>query len=57
MQKSRGFKGPAALRFYVSSSQKPSGGPPKYKYYHYGYNYDKKIADQSVMNHGITINN
>jgi len=48
-KKSRGFAGPAALRFYVIPSQKPSGGPPKYKYYHYGY--DQNIAAQIVMGH------
>jgi hypothetical protein len=48
-KKSRGFAGPAALRFYVSPSQKPSGGPPEYKYYHYGY--DQDVAAQIVMGH------
>ena len=44
--------GPAAHRFYVSPSQKPSSGPPKYKYYHYGY--DRDVV-QVVMGHIATI--
>ena len=53
-EKSRGVAGPAALRFYVVPSQKPSGGPLEYKYYHYGCNY-MKFTRQSVMGHTITI--
>ena len=50
-KKSRGVAGPAALCFYVSPSQKPSCGPPKYKYYHY----DQDVAAQIVMCHVFTI--
>jgi hypothetical protein len=50
-KKSRGVAGPAALRFYVISSQKPSCGPPQYKYYHY----DRDVAAQVVMGHVFTI--
>jgi hypothetical protein len=50
-KKSRGVAGPAALRFYVIPSQKPSGGPPQYKYYHY----DRDIAAQFVIGHVFTI--
>ena len=51
-KKSRGVAGPAALRFYVIPSQKPSGGPPQYKYYHYGYDAD---FAHSRMDHIFTI--
>jgi hypothetical protein len=51
IQKNRGVAGPAALCFYVSPSQKPSYGPPKYKYYHY----DQDVAAQIVMCHVFTI--
>jgi len=50
-KKSRGVAGPAAFCFYVSPSQKQSGGPPKYKYYHY----DQDVAAQIVMCHVFTI--
>ena len=50
-KKSRGVAGPAALCFYVIPSQKPSCGPPKYKYYHY----DQDVAAQVVIGHVFTI--
>jgi hypothetical protein len=37
--------------FYVIPSQKPSSGPPKYRYY---YGYDKDIGAQAVTDHLLT---
>jgi hypothetical protein len=51
VQKKPRVAGPAALCFYVSPSQKPSCGPPKYKYYHY----DQDVAAQDVIGHVFTI--
>ena len=45
--------GPAARCFYVHPSQKPSSGPPKYKYYHYGY--DRNVAVQVVVGHRMVL--
>lgn len=46
--------GPAALRFYVSPSQKPSSGPLKYEYY-YGYECEQNVIHGIVMDHIVTI--
>ncbi|MCX5835908.1 MAG: hypothetical protein NTX62_02850 [Deltaproteobacteria bacterium] len=46
--------GPAALRFYVSLSQKPGSGPLQYEYY-YEAKYDLSSADRIVMGHIFTI--
>ena len=52
-EKAAGF-GPAALRFYVSLSQKPSSGPLQYEYY-YEAKYDGSSADRIVMGHIFTV--
>jgi hypothetical protein len=45
-------KGARGSWFYVIPSQKPSSGPPKYRYYYYGY--DKDIDAQAVTGHLLT---
>jgi len=47
--------GPAALRFYVSPSQKPSSGPLKYEYYYHGYGCEQTVVHGIVMGHIVTI--
>jgi hypothetical protein len=45
--------GARGSQFYVIPSQKPSSGPPKYRYYYYGY--DRDIVARAVTDHFLTL--